>query len=349
MNRFKSLIVTEIIRVTHNAISLTLRIPEKMKHDFTFSPGQYITIKSVLNGKEIRRSYSICSLPNQEDLQIVVKKIENGLFSDHVFNHLKKGTSLEVSTPEGNFMYNATNSNDSTIVAVAAGSGITPIFSIIQKILFHTKNKIILLYGNKNIENTIFYNQLVNLAIDYPERFLLKLFYSEENLPNTTYGRITPEDISKAIKSFTKLDCINDFYICGPEILIRDTESFLLDLGVNKNKIHHELFYTEPVIITPPLNSDNNKTSVKITLDGITEQILVDKNTLLLDSLLEANLDVPYSCQNGICSTCACYLVSGNINMIKNEVLNDEEIKEGKIVTCQSYPLSDTIELNYDI
>lgn len=351
MQKFHSLVIKEISKETSKAYSLLFEIPLDLRESFAFKAGQYITIKCNIDGKEIRRCYSISSVPNKaETFQVIVKSVPNGVFSKYVEENLKTGDNLEVSEPEGNFCYEPTNEKLKTFVAVAAGSGITPIFSIIQSILSLSNDQIILFYGNKSVEQTIFNKEITKLAEDFGDRFKVIKFYTQENIDNYHFGRIDQKIILETLQN-NDFSAIEKFYVCGPEDLIKNTTNTLLTQNIKKENILHELFFS-------PQTSEQNEavslensgeTIVKLILDGEEETIIVDKNTLLLDSILDAGFDIPYSCQNAICSTCLCMLTKGEVNMVKNEVLSDAEIEEGKIVVCQSYPVSDEIELNYDI
>lgn len=350
MQKFHSLVIKKISKETSKSYSLLFEIPINLRAFFTFKAGQYITIKCNIDRKEIRRCYSISSIPNEtKSFQIVVKSVPNGVFSKYV-EDLKVGDCLEISEPEGNFCYEPIIENSKTFVAVAAGSGITPIFSIIQSALSFSNDTIVLFYGNKNIEQTIFNKEISELEENFNERLKVVRFYTQENIENYHFGRISQKIILETLQNHD-FSAIEKFYVCGPEDLIKNTTDTLLAQNIKKENILHELFFS-------PQTSEQNEavafensgeTIVKLILDGEEETITVDKNTLLLDSILDAGFDIPYSCQNAICSTCLCMLTKGEVNMVKNEVLSDVEIEEGKIVVCQSYPVSDEIELNYDI
>lgn len=353
MQKFHSLVVKEISKETLKAYSLLFDIPLSLRKSFTFKAGQYITVKCVINGKEIRRCYSISSVPAETGtIQIIVKSVLNGIFSKYVAEVVKAGDVLEISEPEGNFYYEPTYDNPQTVVTVAAGSGITPVFSIIQSILKESNDQVILFYGNKSIAETIFHKEILQLAKDFSERFKLISFYTQEKVSDCHFGRIDQkvifETLQKSVHEFLKIE---RFYICGPEDLIKNTSDTLLTQDIKKENILHELFFSPNTLehTETTLSGDSGRATIKLILDGEEEILTVDKNILLLDSLLDAGFDVPYSCQNAICSTCLCVLTSGKVNMVKNEVLSEADIEERKIVVCQSYPVSDEIELNYDI
>lgn len=350
MQKFHSLVIKEISKETSEAYSLLFDIPLNLKDSFTFKAGQYITIKCNINGKETRRCYSICSVPNKTEIfQIIVKSVPNGVFSKYVVD-LKAGDQLEISEPEGNFYYEPRIEKSKTFVAIAAGSGITPIFSIIQSILSFSNDNIVLFYGNKSVEQTIFNKEILTLAENFSERFKVIKFYTQENIEGSHFGRIDQKIILETLQN-SSFSTIEKFYVCGPEDLIENLTDTLLAQNIKKENILYELFFSPQTSEQneAAVSENSGETIVKLILDGEEETITVDKNVLLLDSILNAGFDIPYSCQNAICSTCLCMLTKGEVNMVKNEVLSNAEIEEGKIVVCQSYPVSDEIELNYDI
>lgn len=352
MQKFHSLAIKEITKETPEAYSLSFEIPSALEKSFAFISGQYITVKCTVNGKEIRRCYSISSVPAEKAaIQIIVKSVPGGVFSNHVAENLKAGGILEISEPEGKFCYEPAGSHSRTLAAVAAGSGITPVFSIISSVLTASDDRIILFYGNRSVEETIFHKEIAQLAGEFSERFTVVPFYTRENIPGSHSGRIDQKVIAATLQEnawhFSKIDQI---YLCGPDDLIRSTTETLLALPVPEENIFHELFFLpETEEQSAPAPEIQGQTTVTLILDGEEEVITVDRNVLLLDSLLDAGFDIPYSCQNAICSTCLCMLTKGEVHMAKNEVLSDADIEEGKIVVCQSYPVSDEIVLNYDM
>lgn len=348
MTKFNSLIVKEIIKVTPNAYSVKFEIPPEFISFYQFQPGQHVTIKCNIKGKEIRRCYSISSNKDQEYLQIVVKKIPNGVFSDYITTRLKVGDFIDVSLPEGNFIYDGTQSFDCNYIAIAVGSGITPIFSIIKEILHKSNNNMMLFYGNQNVEHTIFFQYLKELAFQFPDRFDLRLFFSQENQPNSTFGRLNPTELLQTIENKINLEIIDKFLVCGPEKLIKDTINSLRSAGISDKKISYELFYSDQKAeVTGHLVEEY--TSIKIVLNGEENEIIVKRNQSLLDSILESGLDAPYSCLNGLCSTCSCQLIKGKVKIIKNNVLSEADLENGKIISCQSFPVTDFIEVNFDL
>jgi len=352
MQKFHSLTIKEISKETPKAYSLLFEIPLALRESFAFISGQYITVKCTVNGKEIRRCYSISSIPAHDmALQIIVKSVPGGVFSSHVAENLKAGDRLEISEPEGEFCYQPDGGHSRTLAAVAAGSGITPVFSMIRSVLTASNDRIILFYGNRSVEETIFHKEISQLAGEFSERFTVIYFYTRENISGWHSGRIDQKVIADTLQEdawhFSKIDT---FYLCGPDDLIKSTTETLLALPVPAENILHELFFlpaTEEQ--NAPAPEIQGHTMVTLILDGEEEVITVDRNVLLLDSLLDAGFDIPYSCQNAICSTCLCMLTKGEVYMAKNEVLSGADIEEGKIVVCQSYPVSDEIVLNYDM
>ena len=349
MSRFHRLKVVNINRKTPSAVTVTLGIPEDLKTNYTFKAGQYITLRTIIEGEEIRRDYSICSAPNTGEVTVAVKEVKDGLFSKFINQDLQVGDVLEVSDPNGRFVFEADQNLSRDIVAFTAGSGITPIMSIIKTVLTEEPNsKIHVLYGNKTKTETIFYEELLSLANQYPNRFNLKFIFSQEDQDGAIFGRI---DRGRALYFLNSLTGIEPdlYYLCGPEQMIYTVSDTLKERGIDKDKIKFELF-------TIKLESEEKsetavpegKTEVTVMLDDEETTFIMDAEQSVLDAALKQKLDPPYSCQGGICSSCIARISEGEVKMRKNSILTDGEIEEGLVLTCQSHPLTSKIYINYD-
>ncbi|AXT61806.1 flavodoxin reductase [Aquimarina sp. AD10] len=348
MSDFHKLTINKITRETSKAVSITFEVPSNLKNIFSFSAGQYITIKTEIAGKEIRRAYSICSTPNSGVLKVAVKEIPNGTFSSIANNQLKEGDTLEVHIPEGNFLLNTSPEANKTYAAFAAGSGITPVMSMIKAVLEEEENsRFVLVYGNQNPEETIFLNELSNLQTSYPDRFFLEMVYSRTREENAHFGRIEKSTINYVIKNKYKDISFSDFYLCGPEEMINTVTEILIENNIQKDHIHFELFTssTETVEIDADLDG---KTQITILVDDEEFNFVMDQKKTILDAALDEDIDAPYSCQGGVCSSCICKVTAGSAVMEKNSILTDGEIAEGLILACQAHPTSASLKIDFD-
>lgn len=349
MSQFHKLTVKEVQHITPNAVTISFHIPENLKKEFQFTAGQYITIKKEIEGKELRRDYSICSSPKSGEIKVGVKKIKGGSFSNYANTQLKEGDILEVHTPNGRFTLETNNSKSRNIAAFAAGSGITPVISIMQTVLEEDPHSnFVLVYGNKSVSETMFNDEILQLISTYNNRLMVYFIYSQEQPENSLFGRIEPSTVNFVIKNKHKDVNFDAFYLCGPEAMINSVSDTLQKNGVEKNKIHFELF-TSSIPAEENLNDiPEGKTKVKVMLDDVEVEFVMDKKKLVLDAALSNKLDAPYSCQGGICSSCIARLKEGKVEMVKNQILTDGELAEGLILTCQSHPITDTIYIDYD-
>jgi ring-1,2-phenylacetyl-CoA epoxidase subunit PaaE len=347
MAHFHSLTVQKIKPLTPNSVAITFAIPKDLIQTFAFTAGQYITIKKEIKGKELRRAYSISSSPKCEGITIGVKKVDKGGFSDFAHNKLKVGDVLEVMPPEGRFIFKP-SPNPKNIVAFAAGSGITPIMSIAKTVLeSNSKNNFVLVYGNKSYKETMFYTDLVKLQLEYTNRFYIYFILSQTQEDESIFGRIEPSTVNYVLKNKHKNLEFNDYYLCGPEAMIQLVTENLKDTGITEDKIHFELFTSTEIKDELPEKLDG-KTQLKVIVDDEEFSLSMDKSSLVLDAVLKENIDAPYSCQGGVCSSCIARIKEGKADMVKNQILTDSEIAEGLILTCQAHPTTPTLTVDYD-
>jgi len=349
MPKFKKLTVQEIKNETEKAVSIVFDIPSELSKEFSFIPGQYITIRITLNGKEIRRSYSICSTPENGELRVVVKEVKNGIFSNYATKKLKVGDELEVAPPEGKFILQTATSHQKNYAAFAAGSGITPIMSMIKSVLFkETHSTFVLVYGNKSAEDTIFKAEIDQFLIKYPKRFFVQYVFSKKILGDAILGRIDKSVVNLILKNKFKNTEFDDFYLCGPEPMVETVTNTIKENGNSASKIHFELFtstYTSGAITSKNLDG---KTEITVLLDDEETTFEMSKKKLILTAALDEGLDAPFSCQGGICSSCLAKVTEGNAIMDKNSILSDEELEEGFILTCQAHPTTQKITIDFD-
>ena len=347
MSEFHTLRVSKIEKETPNSVSVAFEIPADIKSSFAHKPGQYITIKHIAEGNEIRRAYSIHSHPSSELLKVGIKKVEGGTFSVYANTQLKEGDTLEVMPPEGKFVLDTNEKAKNYYAAFVAGSGITPVLSIIETVLRDEPNsKFLLVYGNKSQLEAMFHSSLMELKRNYPERLELEFIYSRSREDNARFGRIDRSIVNYYLKNKFEFTSFDAFYICGPEPMIDEVSSTLKENGINEKLIHFELFTTaeEGLLVEP----HEGETTLTVTVDDETESFAMPKDTSVLEAVLDKGLDAPYSCQGGICSTCIARITEGKAEMRKNQILTDSEIAEGLVLTCQAHPTTPTLAVDYD-
>ncbi len=347
MNSFHFLTIKDIIRETSQAVSLVFDVPSLLKDQYTFKAGQYLTIKMMHEGIELRRSYSLCSTPNSGKLKVTVKEVEDGTFSAYANNKLKVGDSLEVHSPEGKFIYEPDNTAQNNYLAFAAGSGITPIMSILQTALAaESTSRFVLVYGNRTVEETIFYKQLLELQAANPTRLFVEFVYSQSQVDSSHFGRIEKSTVNFIVKNRYKDYKFKDVYLCGPEKMIDNVSEILKETNISEKNIHFELFTSTS---EGEIKADlEGKTEVVVMLDDVETTFMMDKKESILDAVLNKDLDPPYSCQGGICSSCIARLKEGTAEMRKNQILTDDEDADGLILTCQAHPTSAKVVVDYD-
>jgi ring-1,2-phenylacetyl-CoA epoxidase subunit PaaE len=348
MSTFFKLAVKEIKRETPEAVSILFHVPTEIQENYQFVAGQYINLKLTLDGIEIRRAYSLCSSPESGDLRIAVKAVKNGYFSKFANDQLTIGKVLEVGTPEGKFTFEPDASKQKNYAAFVAGSGITPVMSILQTVLEKEPNStFILVYGNKSIPDTIFYNQLHELQQKYVGRFFVHYVFSQQKIDDQLFGRIDKSAVNFVLKNKHKEKDFDKFYLCGPEEMINLVTSVLKENNIKEKDIKFELFSAS--------SSENEiskslegHTKITILLDDEETSFEMSQKQNVLEAALKQGLDAPYSCQGGICSSCLARITKGTAEMKKNTILTDKEIAEGLILTCQAYPTSSEIFVDYD-
>lgn len=347
MSQFTPLIIKEIVKETPSSVSLVFDIPTEKKEDFRFIAGQFLTLKATVNGKEIRRAYSISSEPNAPHIQVSVKRIANGEFSTYANDSLKVGNVIDVMIPEGKFQLKPSKEKRKNYLAFAAGSGITPIMSMIKTVLnVESSSKFVLVYGNKNAEEAMFQEELRALENQNPERLFLEFVYSRENIEGAAFGRIEKETVNLILNEKFKNTDFNEYYLCGPEEMITTVSNTLKESGISEDNINYELFTTATATTTNE-NSTGSAT-VKVTVDDEEFTITTKKQLSLLDAVLKEDIDAPYSCKGGVCCSCICRVTEGEVDMPVNNLLTDAELAEGLVLACQAYAKSDTLAIDFD-
>jgi ring-1,2-phenylacetyl-CoA epoxidase subunit PaaE len=352
--KFHRLAVDDLRRETADAVSMTFAIPGELAKDYAFAPGQYLTLRTTMDGEEVRRSYSICSGPEDHELRIAVKKVDGGAFSSWALDELKSGDELDVMTPTGRFGVTHAPDKARTHVGFAAGSGITPIMSIVRGILAREPNsRFFLFYGNRATNGILFREALEELK----DRFMgrLSVFHvlsqEEQDLP-ILYGRLDRAKVEVLLRAMVPAAAVDHVFVCGPVAMSEEIEATCIDLGIPKDHVHVERFVSEfggkprPKIQIVP--EAPPKAIASLIVDGKRKEVPIADGEAILDAALRAGMDLPYACKGGMCSTCRAKIVEGETRMDVNYSLEPWELEAGFVLTCQAHPVSSRVVVDYD-
>ncbi|MBN8686343.1 MAG: phenylacetate-CoA oxygenase/reductase subunit PaaK [Chitinophagales bacterium] len=356
---FHRLSIKEIKKETADCVSVLFDVPENLKEDFQFSPGQSLTLRTSINGEDVRRSYSICSSPQENQLKVAIKKVEGGLFSGYANEQLKKGDILDVMSPAGRFNTPMHPEHKKNYLAFAAGSGITPVISLIKTTLATEKHsRFTLVYGNRTRSSIIFFEELEALKNQYMNRFSLVHILSRERMDTgLNFGRISKEKLKELdrLEDFTGTD---EFFICGPAEMIFTVKDYLEQQGVEKKKIHFELFNTSGTQESGVGRQESGVRSqesgagsqITVKVDGRSFDVTIPFNSgqTILDAALQQGADLPYACKGGMCCTCKARLLEGEVSMDVHWGLEEDEVEKGYILTCQSHPKTEKVVVDFD-
>lgn len=356
MAQFHSLLIADVYKDTEECSVITFEIPENLKQEFQYKQGQHLTLRAMIDNQDVRRSYSLCSSPLDNEWKVAIKKIEDGLFSTYANDVLKKGDTLEVMPPHGTFYKECSPSKPKNYIAFAAGSGITPILSIIKTHLAaEPQSTFKLFYLNRNVKSIIFKEEIEALKSTYFNRIELFYFLTKEyrDVPLMN-GRFTSEKMDVITSKIIDATSIDECFICGPESMIFLIRDSLVSAGLSKEHIHYELFTAG--------NSAEDKNRVKKILEKKvegTEVTIIDGGkefhfTMskefdnILDGALAAGADLPFACKGGVCSTCRCKVIEGEAEMKLNYALDESELKRNYVLSCQAVPTSSKITVSFD-
>jgi ring-1,2-phenylacetyl-CoA epoxidase subunit PaaE len=352
--RFHRLAVSDLRRETADAVSMTFAIPKELEPDYGFSPGQYLTLRTTMDGEEVRRSYSICSGPDDGELRIAVKKVDGGAFSNWAAEELKTGDEVDVMTPTGRFGVAPAPEQARLYVGFAAGSGITPILSIIKGVLAREPDsRFFLFYGNRSTSGMLFLEELEELKDRFMQRFsLFHVISGEEQDIQILHGRLDGEKVRVLLRSLVPAAQVDHVFICGPSGMSEEIEATCSEIGIAEDKIHVERFVSEfggkprPKKIVLP--GAPPKALASLIIDGKRREVPVAEGEAILDAALRAGVDLPFACKGGMCSTCRAKLVEGRAEMDVNYSLEPWELQAGFILTCQARPCSEKVVVDYD-
>jgi ring-1,2-phenylacetyl-CoA epoxidase subunit PaaE len=354
---FHSLPIKEIRKETADCVSVEFDIPSGLHEAFEFKQGQSLTMRTFINNEEVRRTYSICSSPLDKEWRVAIKKVEGGLFSSFANEQLKKGDLLEVMQPVGKFYTTLDPAQKKNYVAFAAGSGITPVLSIIKTTLrTESDSEFTLVYGNKNKNSIIFKEELEGLKDKFIDRFrIIHVLTRERTDALINSGRITVDKLME-LTGLISYKYVDEFFICGPEEMIFYIKGFLESMGIEEKKIHFELFTTPGqqqgtrYKVQGTRKEEGVKSKVTVKLDGISFDFDLGFNSEpILDAALKQGADLPFACKGGVCCTCKAKLLEGEVDMEVHWGLEHEEIEQGFILTCQSHPKTERVVIDFDI
>jgi ring-1,2-phenylacetyl-CoA epoxidase subunit PaaE len=360
---FRTLTIEDVRRETSECVSVAFTIPAAFREEFRFVQGQNITLRMKMDGEEVRRSYSICSSPLESELRIAIKKVPGGVFSTWANEQLAPGHQMEVLPPSGRFNTELQPGNRKHYLAFAAGSGITPVVSHLKTTLgVEPESHFTLVYGNRNRLSIVFREELEALKNRYIGRFSLYHILSREEMDIPLYqGRIDVAKCAELCRRLIDLRSVDEVFLCGPEQMIFSVKDWLEGQGVERKKIHFELFHTlegapsnpsipRPVMTETHTASQQARVShVTIWLDGMSHSFdLPFEGSSVLEAALREGVDLPFACKGGVCSTCRAKLIEGKVEMDQNYALEADELAAGFVLTCQSHPRSEKVVIDFD-
>jgi len=350
---FHELRVTEVTELTSDSVAVTLDIPTELAGTFKYLPGQHVTVRSLIDHEDIRRSYSICAGINSGKFRIGIKRLPGGAFSTFATSRLKAGDTLDVMPPVGEFTIELVPTQPRRAVAIAAGSGITPVLSLIASSLENEPDSSwTLIYGNRTGNSVMFLDELEGLKDRFHPRFQLFHILSREgsDVPLLS-GRIDPEKIRTIHDKLLGGNPVDGWYLCGPYEMVMMAQETLASLGVDKTTIHDELFFAGPVdesTLPPEPPPGEGSVDLTVILDGRAINTRMTPETSILDAALRVRTELPFSCKGGMCATCKGRIEEGEVTMDKNYALIDSEVEAGYVLTCQSHPVTEHVVVRYD-
>ncbi|WP_167046273.1 1,2-phenylacetyl-CoA epoxidase subunit PaaE [Salinibacterium sp. ZJ454] len=356
--RFHTLRVAEVRPLTADSVEVTFAVPEELHGEYDYLPGQYVALRKRLEGHELRRSYSLCRLPTAGSISVAIKRDVGGLFSSWANTTLAAGDEIDVMSPQGTFTIDDQNLENRHIVGIAAGSGITPLMSLAHTVLAASDTALFsLLYTNRSTVDVMFLEELAELKDRYPARLALHHVLSrEQRTAPLLSGRIDEPKLRRILTSLIPPATVDEWYLCGPFDLVQLCRDTLEEFGVDRHRVHFELFTTgEPprteIGGAPPVrHAGEQLVRIDFTLDGqsATVQSPVDAHESILTAALRVRPDVPFACTGGVCGTCRARLIEGSVRMTENYALEPEELERGYVLTCQSHPTTPAVVVDYD-
>ena len=353
---FHPLRVGSVEPLTDDSVAITFDVPEDLRAAFDFDHGQHLTLRTALAGDDVRRNYSICSPRGSGVLRVAVKRLPGGAFSEHALERLRPGDELEVMTPTGRFSTDLDATHAKHYVCVAAGSGITPILSIVATVLaVEPRSTVTLLYANRTHRSVMFLEEVEDLKDRYRERLqLLHVLSREPQEVELLSGRLDADRMRRLLDGVVPPETVDEWFLCGPHAMVTELRTLLLEVGVAEQHLHVELFHVDTGAAPPvPRRTTDGETAtgaeVTITLDGRTSTFaLPPDGPAVLDGALAVRADAPFACRGGVCGTCRAKVLEGAVTMDSNWALEPDEVERGYVLTCQSHPTTDRVVLDYD-
>ena len=346
---FHPLTVASVERLTDDSAAVTFDVPDDLREVFAFAAGQSLTLRRTIDGREHRRSYSICA-PAGGRPRVGVREIPDGLFSSWLVRDVRPGDVVDVQTPTGSFR--ADPSTGGRHLCIAAGSGITPMLSITTSVLAHPDSQVTLLYGNRTSRSVMFGEELADLKNRYPSRLDVVHVLSREPRDVELFsGRLDADRLRRLLTALVPLDGVDHVWLCGPFGLIADAREVLGELGVDADRVHFELFYVDeppPEIVRADAVVDGDTTDVTVVLDGRTTTTAMARGQSILDGASAVRSDLPFACKGGVCGTCRARITAGEAHMRRNYALGDDEVERGFVLTCQTMPVGDEVSVDFD-
>lgn len=356
MARFHDLTVTDIHKTIRDAVVVTLKPENGAAAEFDFTQGQYLTFRRDFDGEELRRSYSICAGRDDGVLQVGIKRVDGGAFSTWANEELKVGDTLQAMAPMGSFFTAIEPTAEKQYLGFAGGSGITPVLSILKTTLAREpKSSFTLVYANKGVNTIMFREELEDLKNSYMGRLnIIHILETDAQEIDLFTGLVTQEKCAELFKHWIDIENVDTAFICGPEPMMLGIAAALREHGLDDSQIKFELFASaqpgrlKRKAVARDAASSANQTRAAITLDGATQTVTMPKDMSILDAALQNAMDAPYACKAGVCSTCRCKVIEGEVEMVANHALEDYEVEKGYVLSCQSYPLTDSVTVDYD-
>lgn len=356
MARFHDLSVTDIKKTIRDAVVVTLKPVNGAADAFDFTQGQYLTFRRDFDGQELRRSYSICAGRDEGILQVGIKRVDGGAFSTWANEDLAVGDTLQAMSPMGSFFTPLDPSTDRQYLGFAGGSGITPVLSILKTTLAREPNSsFTLVYANKGVGTIMFREELEDLKNTHMGRFnVIHILEADAQEIDLFTGLVTAEKCAELFRGWIDIEHVDTAFICGPEPMMLGIAAALRDHGLTDAQIKFELFASaqpgraRAKAVSARAASGADETTARITLDGATRTITTSKDVSILDAALQNDMDAPFACKAGVCSTCRCRVIEGEVEMAANHALEDYEVEKGYVLSCQSYPVTDTVVVDYD-
>jgi ring-1,2-phenylacetyl-CoA epoxidase subunit PaaE len=343
---FHPLTVAAVDRLTDDAIAITFEVPTELREVFTFTPGQHLTLRHVLDGEDLRRTYSVCA-STTGPLRVAVKRLDGGAFSTWVCKELQAGDVVEVLPPAGRFGPHVSADRRRRYGLVGAGSGITPLLAVAATVLeVEPDSEVVLVYGNRTSRDVMFLEELSDLKDRYPSRLqLLWVMSREEQESELLTGRLDRDRLGRVLDAFVPVDGVDEWYLCGPFGMVTEARDLLLERGATE--VHVELFHAAAPPPRAPRVEDSLGATLVAVLHGRSTTVEMERGTSVLDALLRVRSDAPYACKGGVCGTCRARLVGGRVEMDANWALEPDELAAGVVLTCQSHPLTDEVRLEF--